>query len=166
MRKSKTENSRTEIMQIEADSVKKRHINNCYIPKDLLVDEGLCLIVGRSGTGKSLFLNNLRNNWLMDGYKGISIDFENTANKLVNPGSKRVINFSNKNNFEKLDLFNIRPQAGEIFQKDELNKEGLPIYRFKLVREILKTFSLYCYNTETKAYVIPKLDELFDEAIN
>lgn len=163
---NKAENFRGEIMEVEANSVSRKYLIDSQIPKDLLVDNGLCLILGAPGIGKSFFLNNLRNSWLINGYKGFSIDFENTATKLVNCENKRVIDFSNKNEFQKLELFNIKPQTGEVFEKDELNKEGLPVYRLKLLREILKTFSLDCYNGETRAYVNSKVDALLNEAID
>ena len=153
-------------MKVEVDSIITKYLTDSQIPKDLLVDDGLCLVLGAPGTGKSFFLNNLRDSWLMDGYKGFSIDFENSANKLVSCENKRVIDFSNKDEFQKLELFNFRPQSGEVFEKNELNKEGLPIYRFKLLREILKTFSLDCYDGETRAYISSKVDGLLDEAIS
>ena len=114
------------------------------LPMEFTVNKGGVLIIGQPGTGKSMLLNKLRNNWLNQGYKGISIDFGGSSKRIVDSLEGGVIeSYSSKPNKISFNLFDIKAKKGEVFDSKELNYLQIPKYRLELLSKILKLFCLH-----------------------
>ena len=110
-------------------------------PRHRRFRNGMAMIIGKSGSGKSALLNKLRINWLSNGRVGVSIDYQNSAIRVARAVDGLVIDVS-KPNIRGLGLFAIRPRANEHFEPEELNDEGLPKDRVLAVNEMLEIFCL------------------------
>ena len=117
------------------------------LPMEFTVNKGGVLIIGQPGTGKTILLNKLKNNWLKQGYKGVSLDFENGSKKIVDNINGAVIeSYLNKPNKISFNLFDIKVKEGESFDSKELkdfNHLQIPKYRLEILSKILKIFCLY-----------------------
>jgi len=116
------------------------------LPKEFIVNKGAILIIGQPGTGKTILLNKLRNSWLKQGYKGISMDFESGGKKVAaNIDGAVIESYLNKTNKISFNLFDIRAKEQEVFESRELkafNHLQVPKYRLVILSKILKLFCL------------------------
>ena len=110
-------------------------------PRNKIFRSGMTLIVGQSGSGKSALLNLLRL-YLLATRRGITIDYESSAIRLAKAVGGVVIDITKPSQTKGLGLFAIRPQPGEVFDKDELNEYGLPKHRILAVQEILARLAM------------------------
>lgn len=105
-------------------------------PQNRIFRNGMGLIVGQAGSGKSAFLNLLRINLLLT-RRGVTIDYNSSAIRIAKAVGGVVIDITKPSQTKGLGLFAIRPQPGEVFDKDELNEYGLPKHRILAVQEML-----------------------------
>lgn len=126
---------------------------------------GMKVIIGKSGSGKSAFLNKLRISWLSAGRIGVSIDYQNSAVRVARAVDGIVIDVSKPAQTKGLGLFAIRPRQGEYFEPDELTKDGLPKDRLLAVVEMLEIF---CLDDPTKPQtrLEPEMVSILSNAVN
>jgi energy-coupling factor transporter ATP-binding protein EcfA2 len=105
-------------------------------PQNRIFRNGMTLIVGQAGSGKSALLNLLRLHLLLT-RRGVTIDYNSSASRLVKAVGGLVIDITKPSQTKGLGLFAIRPQPGEVFEKDELNEYGIPKHRILAVQEML-----------------------------
>lgn len=125
---------------------------------------GMAAIIGKSGSGKSAFLNKLRINWLSNGRVGVSIDYQNSARRVARAVDGLVIDVS-KPNLRGLGLFAIRPTANEYFEPSELTEEGLPKDRVLAVNEMLEIFCLDDPTKPQESRLDPEMVSVLNKAV-
>ena len=99
---------------------------------------GMSLIVGRPGTGKSVLLNRLRTDALLEGRHLVTVDFDVSGESLADLQGGRVINFRNGG----VGFFDIRPKTGEDIGEDQLDENGIPKGRYQEVCVLLEKLCL------------------------
>lgn len=110
-------------------------------PRNGIFRNGMSLIVGQAGSGKSAFLNSLRINHLLT-RSGVTIDYNSSAIRLAKAVGGTVVDITKPGETKGLGLFAIKVQPREIFEKNELNEHGLPIDRITAVKEMLAVFCM------------------------
>lgn len=111
-------------------------------PRNGIFRNGMALILGQAGSGKSAFLNSLRINLLFIGRFGVTIDYNSSAVRLVKAVGGTLVDITKPGQTKGLGLFAIKVQPGEVFEKEELNEHGIPKDRIATVKEILAVFCM------------------------
>ena len=140
------------------------------LPKEFVVNKGAILIIGQPGTGKTILLNKLRNSWLKQGYKGISMDFENGGKKVAaNIDGAVIESYLNKPSKISFNLFDIRAKEQEVFESRELkafNHLQVPKYRLVILSKILKLFCLHgCDKDELVELDKREIEKLIEQVL-
>lgn len=133
-------------------------------PRNRRFRNGMAAIIGKSGSGKSAFLNKLRISWLSSGRVGVSIDYQNSARRVARAVDGLVIDVS-KPNLRGLGLFAIRPRANEYFEASELTEEGLPKDRVLAVNEMLEIFCLDDPTKPQESRLDPEMIAVLNKAV-
>ena len=110
-------------------------------PKNGVFRNGMKLILGQSGSGKSAFLNSQRIELLLNCW-GVTVDFKTSTIRLIETVGGVLVDITKPEQTKGLGLFAIRPQLGEVFGKQELNEYGLPKERIAIVKEMLAVFCM------------------------
>ncbi len=111
-------------------------------PRAEIMNSGMSLLCGESGSGKSGGLNRQRSTLLMAGYRGVTIDFGGSSFRLCRAVGGDYLDITDARKVKGLGLFSIRPQPGEEFSADELSPEGLPLDRLGNVQLMLEILCL------------------------
>lgn len=116
-------------------------------PRSEQFNAGMSLFCGGTGSGKSAALNRQRTVLLIDGHRGITIDFGGSAKRIAQaiPGS-RYIDICDPSAVKGLNLFSIRVQPNEAFTKEQLlgerPGERIPLHRLAALETIMETLCL------------------------
>lgn len=107
-------------------------------PQSKTFASGMSLVVGRSGAGKSVLLNRLRTDALIEGRHLVSIDFDISGESLVHLQNGKIIDFRNGG----IGFFDIRPKPGEDIGEDQLDENGIPKARYQEVCVLIEKLCL------------------------
>jgi len=105
-----------------------------FHPQSKKFASGMSLIVGKTGSGKSVLLNRLRTDAMIEGRRLVSIDFDMSGESLVELVDGKIINFRNGG----IGFFDIRPKPDEVLIDDSLDNNGIPKGRFEEVCNLIE----------------------------
>lgn len=117
-------------------------------PRSETFDSAMTAYCGPPGSGKSVALNRQRSTMLLNGYLGVSLDFDRSAMRLNKAVGGRYINIGDPLETQGLGLFAIRPQPGENYLPGELTPEGLPKDRLE---DLLTKVELLCLDANRES---------------
>ena len=107
-------------------------------PQSKKFASGMGCVVGRPGTGKSVLLNRLRTDAMMEGRHLVTVDFDASGESLVHLTNGRIIDFLHGG----IGFFDIRPKEGEDLGDDQLDENGIPKGRYQEVCLLIEKLCL------------------------
>lgn len=126
-------------------------------PKPRAFKSGMSLFCGSPGSGKSGALNRQRTALIAQGRRGITIDYGASSYRVCKAVGGTWIDITDVTSTRGLGLFAIKPQPGEEFEPEELNKDGIPYERLSELGDIVESLCLDPGNPR-ETHLEPKLN--------
>lgn len=136
-----------------------------FHPKPKHFPSGMAIICGGAGGGKTGLLNYVRTMLAAAGYRLITIDLGGASYRVCQALGGTFIDVTDARRSFKFGLFDIRPRAGEEYERDALTADGLPRDRLAEVQNLLEVLCTDPRNPQLSALSMREANFLHQKVV-